>query len=290
VDVDPQDAPMPRSYLYAPGSSPRIIDKVLTAGADAVILDLEDSVAPDDRVTARTAVARLVRERAGSSPCAVYVRVGMDGDAYALDDVRAVVAEGLDGIRLPKAADPAAVRAVADALDDAEAEQGLARGTVALHLTIESALGLERMPELVVSPRVAAFAFGEADFLADIGASAGREATLYARSRLVVVSRSLGLASPADGAYTALDDLDGLADAARWARSLGFSGKSALHPRQLDAIHAAFTPTEGERRWAERVLTTVEGGVATAVVDGAFIDAPAIRRARGIVARTKGAT
>ncbi|MBW3602947.1 MAG: CoA ester lyase [Actinobacteria bacterium] len=277
---------MLRSFLYAPGSSERILSKVLGAGADAVVLDLEDAVAPQDKPAAREAVAALVAQQATGAPCEVHVRVNRAGRGWNRDDVAAVVAPGLAALRLPKAESGSGVAAVARLLDDHERACGMPVGTVGLYPTIESARGVEQARALAAAPRVVALAFGAADFLADIGARGGdgRDATLLARSTLVLASRAAGIRAPADGAFTDLDDLEGLRDAASWARSLGFVGKSAIHPRQVEIIHAVFAPSPEERSWAEQVVAAAGGGAATAVVDGEFVDAPVLQRARAVLA------
>jgi citrate lyase subunit beta/citryl-CoA lyase len=279
-----------RSFLYAPGSRPDLLEKALDAGADAVILDLEDAVAPADKVTARRAVADLVARRAPAAACQVHVRVNRGPDGYDLDDVAAVVAPGLAALRLPKAVSAAEVAAVAELLDELEAARGLPAGTVGLYPTVETAAGVDRCRELATAPRVVSLAFGAADFLADIGAHGGDgyEPTLLARSALVLASRVAGIAPPVDGAWTRLDDEEGLRRSSRWARSLGFAGRSAIHPRQLPVIHEVFTPTAEEIAWARRVVAALGERSATAVVDGGFVDPAAARRARRLLALAEG--
>lgn len=273
-----------RSYLFAPGSSPRVLGKVLGAGADAVVLDLEDAVAPQNKVAARAAVADLVVREAAAAPCEVHVRVNRTAGGYDTDDVAAVVGPGLRALRLPKAADAGEIAAVAALLDRLERDAGLEPGTVALYPTIESAAGVERARELAAAPRVESLVFGAADFLADVGAGGdGRDATLFARSTIVLASRTAGIAQPVDGAYTDLDDLDGLRRTTAWARSLGFFGRSAIHPRQLAVLHDVATPTPAELAWAREVAAVSERGAA-AVVAGGFVDAAVARRARAILA------
>lgn len=281
------DRPTLRSFLYAPGSSDRILAKVLDAGADAVICDLEDAVAPSHKVRARAQVAQLLTTRAAHAPCEVHVRINQDGDGFDTDDLDAVAQPALDAIRLPKCEDPAAIVALDRTLSRLEQARGLPEGRIRLYPTIESALGLDRARELAsASPRVASLAFGPSDFAADLGLRSGddRDATLLARSTLVTASRLAGIAPPVDGAFTALDDPDGLRSLAAWTRSLGFVGKSAVHPRQLDILHDVFTPTEDEIAVARRVVDSLDDDRATAVVDGGFVDPAVVARAQAVLA------
>lgn len=280
---------LPRSYLYAPGSNERILAKVLDAGADAVILDLEDAVPLDQKISARAAVAALVAARAADVSCEVHVRVNVAASGGSdLDDVRAVVAPGLAALRLPKSEDPDDVREVAALLDALEIERGMTPGAVRLYPTVESVVGLDRARELAASsPRVATLVYGPADLAADLGIPEpdDRDATLLARASLVLACRLAGVGAPVDGAYTAINDLEGLGATAAWARRLGFGGKSALHPRQLPVLHAVFTPTDEEVAHANAVVASLADGRAVAMVDGGFVDPAVVARARNVLAR-----
>jgi citrate lyase subunit beta/citryl-CoA lyase len=293
------EPPPIRSYLYAPGSNPRVMEKALAAGADAVILDLEDSVAPQDKLAARGQVAAVIA-RVGSGPGSgsdareLHVRVNHGADGPDLDDVAAVCAPGLTGIRLPKIASVEEVRAVADALDSLEDIGGMAPGTVRLYLSIETAAAALAAPELAAAPRVARLVFGATDFLADVGAPGTTDgpATAVARGMLVLASRAAGIGAPVDCVHTALDDEDELRRGARAARELGFFGKSVIHPRQIPAVHEVFTPTDAEVAEARRVLAHAEAhGEGASALDGRLIDAAVVARARRLVAmNTRSAT
>jgi len=295
--VSSADPPLHRSYLYAPGSSPGVMRKALGAGADAVILDLEDAVAPDAKVAAADEVATLLDEVAsgGSAAAAaqprpdVHVRINREGDGYREADLAAVVRPGLDAIRLPKAEEPAALVQVAAKLDVLERERGLAPGHVRLYPTVESALGAVSIATLVtITPRVVRLAIGTADLLADLGAVGDDDlATLHVRSELVLRSRAAGIGPPIDSVHTDLEDDVGLRAGAARARSLGFHGKSVIHPRQLAAVHGVFTPSDAETARAERIVAAVtaadgdiRGGLA---VDGEFVDAAIVARARALL-------
>ncbi|MPZ28190.1 MAG: CoA ester lyase [Micromonosporaceae bacterium] len=280
------EPPVPlRSYLYAPGSRPELLGKAYAAGADAVVYDLEDAVPADRKEAARVAVARQLGQVAATAARGpqVHVRVNPARDGYDRADLAAVVVPGLDALRLPKAADPQWLRALAAELDELEARAGLPAGHVALYPTVESAAGVLRAGELAgAGPRVARLAFGAADFLTDIGAGgpAHGPATLAARGQLVLASRAAGIGAPVDSVHTIVDDPAGLREGAIAARQLGFFGKAVIHPAQLPVVHEVFTPDDRELAWARRV--TAAGGNGT--VDGEFVDRPALARARSLLA------
>ncbi len=280
---------LPRSYLYGPGSNSRILQKVLGAGADAVILDLEDAVPAAEKSSARAAVAALVRTSATTAPCEVHVRINITATGgFDLDDLRAVVAPGLDALRLPKCEDPASVQEVAAALDGLERSEGMEVRSIRLYPTIESVRGLDRAAELATcSPRVATLVYGPADLAADLGIPEpdDRDATLLARSSLVLACRLAGVGAPVDGAYTRIQDLEGLERTATWSRRLGFGGKSALHPRQVPVLHRVFTPSEAEVAHARAVVDSLADGRAVAMVDGGFVDPAVVARAHDVLAR-----
>jgi citrate lyase subunit beta / citryl-CoA lyase len=290
----PEAGPPPiRSYLYAPGSDPRVMEKALAAGADAVILDLEDSVAPQDKLAAREQVAAVIARvgggAPGTGPAELQVRVNHGPDGPDLDDVAAVTAPGLTGIRLPKIGSADEVRSVAAALDTLERAAGMAPGTVLLYLSIETAAAALAVAELAAAPRVARLVFGATDFLADIASPGATDgpATVMARGMLVLASRAAGIGAPVDCVHTALDDPQGLQRSARAARELGFFGKSVIHPRQIPAVHEVFTPSDDELSAARRVLAHVEAhGAGATKLDGRLIDAAVVARARRLLATT----
>jgi citrate lyase subunit beta / citryl-CoA lyase len=263
--------------------------KALGAGADAVILDLEDAVAADAKPEARLHVADAIRARSGATAPDVHVRINRAGPGYDLDDLDAVVQAGLTGVRLPKVEDAGAIDEVARRLDELEDDRGLAPGRVALYPTIESATGAVAISELAAaSPRIARFALGTADLLADLGASGDDDlATLHVRGELVLRSRAAGIGPPIDSVHTDLDDGDGLLAQARRARALGFHGKSVIHPRQLAHVHEVFTPSDHELERARQLVAALDDaereGRGAAQLSGAFVDAATVARARALL-------
>lgn len=280
---------MIRSYLYAPGSSPRIAEKAIRAGADAVVLDLEDAVAPGEKASARRAVAQLIERARDDCGAELHVRVNHRPGSFDTDDLAAVVAPGLSGLRLPKATCADEIRAVAELLDELEPRAGIGSGHIRLYATVESAAGALAATELACAPRVERLAFGATDFLADIGSpgSVDGPATLLARSALVLASRAANINAPIDTVYTRLDDEDGLRRSALSARELGFFGKSVIHPRQLAIVHEVFTPTAEDVERAQSVIEESEAagarGVAATRLGGDFIDPAVVARARRVL-------
>ena len=279
-------APLHHSYLYAPGSRPDVMDKALRAGADVVVCDLEDAVAPADKASARRAVAALLDDLAGRDPGdrpEVHVRINATDTGYDPADLAAVVSPALSALRPPKCAAPRHLGELADALDDLEATAGLPVGHVALYPLIESAEGIHRAVEVLrATPRVVRGCFGSSDLLADLGIpSEDPQATLFLRSKLVLDSRLAGVGPPIDSVHTDLADVDGLAAAARWARGLGFVGKSLIPPRQIAPTHAAFAPSEEEVARARAALAQADAGGSRQ--GDRFVDPAVIARAQSVL-------
>ncbi len=252
------------TWLFVPGDRPERFGKAAAAGADEVVLDLEDAVAAPDKDAARSHVARWLRTGGRG-----WVRIDSDADLAAIAD-----APGLAGVMVPKAEDPARLGAIAARLP---ADAGL----VAL---VETALGLHRVDELVrVADRIA---FGAIDFALDIDAHEADDTLLYARSRLVLASRVAGLPAPVDGVSAETRDPAAVLAAARRSRGLGFGGKLCIHPSQLAPVAEAFAPTAEEIDWARRVLAAAAGAGAVSV-DGMMIDRPVLARAGRIAATAR---
>jgi citrate lyase subunit beta / citryl-CoA lyase len=266
-----------RSWLYAPGNNPKLLERVFTAGADAVILDLEDAVPPAEKARARSMVAAAVRAHAGVRGPVLFVRVNHPDTGLAEDDVNAVLGPGLDGLRVPKVESPETVQMIT----------AWTGGAIPLVCNIESALGVWNAREIAsAGADVLTLAFGSADFLRDVNGLSTSDAleTLHARSQLVLACRVAGVRSPVDGVYTRLDDDAGLEHTTRQSRSLGFFGRSALHPRQVAIINAAFTPSDSEVAEARDVVsaaTSAEttGSGALRLANGDFVDVAIVRRA-----------
>jgi citrate lyase subunit beta / citryl-CoA lyase len=280
-----------RSHLFAPGSNERVLGKVFDAGADAVVLDLEDAVAPDAKAEARRLVAAALATRAARPSPRVAVRINGVDTTWWRDDLEAVARPGLHVVRVPKAESADQIRAVDAALTRLELDRGLPAGAIGLVATIETAAGVMAAAELARAPRMQAFTFGAADFVRDIGADPASAdlATLYARQHLVLVSRAGRIEPPVASVYTQVRDLDGLRRTTLEARAMGFFGRSCVHPSQVPVVNDAFTPGPEEIETARALLRAWQdaidrGTAAFTLADGVFVDEAVARRARAIVA------
>ncbi|MER6128261.1 CoA ester lyase [Streptomyces sp. NPDC001795] len=263
----------PLTWLYAPGDRPETVGKALVSGADVVLIDLEDAVAPDRKEYAREATADRLSER---PPVPVHVRVNALDSPWADADLTALTAlPGLCGLRLPKVTSPSDVVGVAERAAPAEG------GAVPLYALLETALGVERAFTIASAhPAVRGIALGEADLRADLGVreDAGLD---WSRARVVVAARAAALPPPTQSIYPDIRDLEGLAASCAHGRTLGFLGRAAIHPRQLPVIERAYAPTAEEISRAEEILKAAarEPG-AQALPDGRFIDTAVVREAQ----------
>ena len=306
-----------RSQLVAPGASERFLAKAAASPADVVLLDLEDSVPLADKARARANVIAALRGLDWGDR-AVSVRINALDTPFMYRDLIEAVEQGgerLDLIMVPKVASAADVHVLDVLLNQIEAATARSR-PIGLELQIETARGLQNVDAIAAaSPRVEALHFGPGDFAASIGARTtsiggamadyailgepdgeGRRGLHpadpwhYALSRIVVAARAAGI-RPVDGPYGDLDDPEGLARSARRAAAMGFEGKWAIHPSQVDIINAAFTPRAAEIAQARRILAALaeagRGGRGAAVLDGRMIDAASIRQAEVMVEKAR---
>ncbi|MFD7865903.1 HpcH/HpaI aldolase/citrate lyase family protein [Streptomyces sp. NPDC057682] len=257
------------TWLYVPGDRPDVVRKAQRAGADVVIVDLEDAVAPDRKEYARAATAELLADPPPAGAVPVHVRVHAEADVVALAGL-----PGLGELRLPKITHAASVHHLA----------ALAPG-VPLCPLLESALGIEHAYSVATAhAQVRSLGVGEADLRADLGVrdDTGLD---WARSRVVVAARAAGLAPPAQSVFPDVRDLEGLWASCAHGRALGFLGRAAIHPRQLPVIERAFRPTSQEVAAAEEIVAAAgaEAG-ALALPDGRFVDAAVVAQAHRTLA------
>lgn len=261
-----------RSLLFVPGHRADRFDKAVASGADGVILDLEDAVAPDAKPAARTAVQAWLA--AGGQ---ALVRINAAETPWFAEDLQMLRALPQAGVMLAKA-DCASLARVAAALPG--------RQLVAL---LETVAAFMELPALARVPGLTQIAFGSVDFGIDSGIDDAGDAMTAVRTQIVLHSRAAGLAAPLDGVGVDFSSAAQMhADAMRSCQ-LGFGGKLCIHPAQVPQVNRAFAPSGAERDWAGRVLQAfaASGGAATAV-DGKMVDRPVVERARRIVA-TAGA-
>ena len=294
----------PRSYLFVPADRPERIAKALASGADAVIVDLEDAVAPEAKSRARHALVAWLEDQASQAaraapplpassgaeplplplPIPLFVRVNSASTSWFQDDLRVCALPGVIGVVLSKA----------QTLDELAAVRAAAPQRVLLPL-IETAVGVQAAATLAGAPGVQRLVFGSLDLQADLGIEADdegdEEALLAFRSQLVLASRLGGLVAPVDGVSTALQDEDLVQRDTLRARRLGFGAKLCIHPKQVHAVHRGFAPSAEDVAWAHRVLQAHEaaqqaGGHGAVAVDGKMVDAPVLRRAHTVLERS----
>lgn len=258
----------PHSYLFVPADRPQRYAKALASGAEAVIVDLEDAVAPADKEAARDALARWLD--APDETGRVVVRVnGADSPWFEADRALVTRSARVAAVMLPKA-DGASPWAALDG-----------KPTIAL---VETAAGIAALESVAGAPGVVRLAFGSIDLQLDLGVEGDDDALLYFRSRLVLASRLAGLPAPVDGVCTSIDDAQALAAHVRRARRLGFGAQLCIHPSQVAAVNAGFRPSAEQLDWARRVIAAAAGaGGAAVAVDGKMVDRPVLGRAQALL-------
>lgn len=283
--------PVYRSFLFAPGNHPRRVEKSLTLGADAVILDLEDAVANAEKPATRATVVEALR---GPRRCRGYVRVNSLGTQWCHGDFVAIVNAGVDGIVLPKVESASDLKTAEWLLQSLERERGLPEGGIDLIPIIETALGYSNIGSIArAATRARRMAFGAGDFTLDVGItwSADETELLPYRSAFVVESRAAGLEPPIDTVWVALKDAEGFRRSVQRAKDLGFQGKMCIHPDQVPVVNDCFRPTEAELAHARRVIDgfaqAERKGLAAIQIDGKFVDYPLVYLAQRLVDRAK---
>jgi citrate lyase subunit beta/citryl-CoA lyase len=261
-----------RSALFMPASNARALEKARTLAADVVILDLEDAVAPDAKLEARTLAAAAVRA-GGYGRREVVVRVNGLDTPWGPDDLSAVAASGAHAVLLPKVE---SAGAVARAIDVLRAHG--APGVLAIWCMLETPLGILRAEGIAsADPRVAAVVAGTSDLAKDLRAQPARDRLplLASLELCVLAARAHGRAA-LDGVHLDLDDDEGFVAACRQGRALGFDGKTLIHPKQIAAANEAFSPSEAEVERARLVLAAYDDAVAAgrglAVLDGRLVE------------------
>lgn len=257
-----------RSLLFVPGDRPERFDKAVATGADAVIIDLEDAVAPDAKEAAR---AHAVAWLAGGGRAVVRIN-GVD-TAWHAADVAALRATGAP-VMVPKAESSATL---------AELAASLRSGCVIA--LIETARGVAELETICGTDGVVRIALGNVDLSAELGVDPASHAALaYVRGRMVLASAVVGMPPPIDGVTTDFDSADALDRDLAHGKELGFGGKLCIHPRQVPFVNTALLPTAAELDWAERVLAAAADQRGVIALDGVMIDAPVVRRAERIAA------
>ena len=285
-----------RIALFAPGSKERVMAKALESGADAVILDLEDSVPIAAKTEARMLVAKVIDDvarRAVAGP-AIFVRTNGAATGLLDDDLAAIARPGLDAILLSKAESVADVQHTAAFLDRLEAAAGMQAGAVEIILQIESALGVYHCFDLIqASPRVTATCVGSArdgDLQTSLGCawSIDGPELMYSKSKVLLDTRAAN-AYPLDGVYADLGDEQGLIEDSTLSARLGYLGRTVIHPKQIAPVRRAYAVPEADVAYYTKVVAEFEavektGAAAAITVDGKLVDYAMYQRARKVLA------
>jgi len=282
-----------RSLLFVPGDSERKFAKARGAGADALILDLEDSVAPPRKAAARESVGRLVEDKAPRD-WAFFVRINALDTGLTLDDLCAVVKPGLDALLIPKTNGAADVERIAHYLDALEVKSGMPQGSVKLAIVAtETAKAMFSLGSYAPAhPRLVGLTWGAEDLSAALGATDNKEADgawtfPYAVARAqCLFAASAAEVAPIDTLFADFRDTEGLERDCRRSRRDGFTGRIAIHPEQVATINRCYAPSEAEIAHAEKIVAAFAAnpGAGALGVDGKMVDIPHLKAAQKTLA------
>jgi citrate lyase subunit beta/citryl-CoA lyase len=280
-----------RSLLFVPVTAEKFVRTGADRGADGIILDLEDAVAPSEKARARTLIADAIPQvsRKGAD---VLVRVNRPW-RLLVRDLEAAVIPGVVALMLTKADSPEFVQAVAEIVDELEAERGLKPGTIQFIVLVETAAGFFRIQEIAKShQRVVALSLGTEDFTADVGMLPDPEGLLYPKQHTLFAARAAGILPMGFvGSIADFRDQDAFRAIVRRSKRLGFVAASAIHPLQVPVLNEEFSPTTAEVERAERMVAAYDAafaqGLGAVQFEGAMIDVPVVQRAKNVIARAQ---
>jgi len=286
------------NFLYIPGNRPKLLDKTATLAADFFILDLEDSVPPQEKAAARALVCDYAARIGGGR---AWVRTNaMDSEHFAADLAAVAGAPGVVGLFIPKIDTVEQVRAADARIESHERARGVAPGSVKLILTAESARAVLHCYEIVTaSPRVLSIVFGgarDADLMNDLGCEWSSEGPelMQARTHMLLAARAAGVAAPLDGAFTDIRDKDGFARDTALSRRLGYRGRMLIHPDQIEPSNRLYRRSAAQLDYYTRVIAAFDAAVArgeaTTTVDGRMIDVAMAETARKALASARSNT
>lgn len=280
-----------RALLYMPGDHWKMITKSITLGVDSICMDMEDGVAINKKAEARATIAKALRELDfGASE--KLARINSIGSGWEKDDIEAVLPYKPDGIVVPKVESFEHVEWAGKIIEDAELKNGWQVNSIRILIGVETAKGILNLKEIAAHPRLDAIIFGGEDFAASIGATRTKEAMelLYARQAVIVACAAFDL-QPIDIVTIDYKDLDALKAEAELGARLGFAGKQVIHPNQIPIVQEAFTPSDEEVAYAQRIVETFEAsqkeGRGAYSLDGKMIDMPLLKNAQKVLARAK---
>jgi citrate lyase subunit beta/citryl-CoA lyase len=278
-----------RTFLFAPGNHPRKVEKVFDAGADAVILDLEDAVAISEKPATRAVVVEaLLKPR----KCRGYVRVNALDTEFCFEDIEAIIAKDVDGIVLPKVERAADLQMVDWMMTGLEKRKGLPVGGIDLLPIIETGKGITDVRAIAGADieRMKRLSFGAGDYTRDMGMewTLGEAELAPYQAEVVIASRINELEPPLDTVFIHIKETEAFATSCERVKNMGFQGKLCIHPGQIAIANAAFTPTAQEAAFARKVISEFAKaeaeGSASIQIDGYFVDYPIVVKAERIVA------
>lgn len=277
-----------RTMMFVPGNNPGMLINAGIYGADSIILDLEDSVAINEKDAARELVFQAITTI--KYPCEVAVRINHIDTPYGYDDLERILAAKPDLIRLPKTESEKEIQQIDDIITAAENKHGFSAGSIKMMAAIETAKGLLNAPAIAsASPRMVAIAIGGEDFLADLKTSRTADGKEFhvARGMLVLAGRAAGI-NVIDTVFSDAADVEGFIAETTRIKEMGFDGKSVVNPRQIRLVHKIYTPTQKEIDHAERVIKAYQESLArksgVISLNGKMIDAPVVARAERALA------
>ncbi len=279
---------MRRNMLFLPGNNAGMLGNGDMLGADSIILDLEDAVAPDDKDSARILVRNALKYM-NYKGCEIIIRINDLGTDYWEDDLEAVMPYRPDVIMPTKVSGAPYIEKLDAKMTQLEEEYGIEKGSTKIIPLLETTLGIENAFAIAcASPRMAALYLGAEDYTADLRSRRTREGTeiFYARTRLVNAARAAGI-DAYDTPWTDVDDMEGLRKDTLFAKSLGYTGKAVINPRHIQTVNEVFSPSEAEIAYAREVFAAIEEGrrlgKGAVSLRGKMIDKPIVERARQVL-------
>jgi citrate lyase subunit beta / citryl-CoA lyase len=280
-----------RSLIFVPSNIKRFINKAKVVNADIICFDLEDSVPVNEKAVARQTIMEALTQRT-EYKSNIYIRINSFESGLAPLDLNAIIRKGIDGIVIPKVNDEIEFSTLIDLISTLEQKRGIEKNSIKLLPSIETAKGVVNAYSIAKTvQRVNALVFGVFDFLYDMRLDYDENDGIgyaYARAKVPVDARAAGVAS-IDGIWQKVDDIDGLRNDAIIAKRLGYSGKSIIHPNQIETVHKIFVPNRNEIEWAKKVVEALgeamEEGVNRGAVklEGKMIDAVHYKQAKAIL-------
>ncbi len=283
-----------RTMLFCPATNPKMYLIAPFLGADCIIFDLEDAIRYADKDAARDLLCEGIKSLDFGDKI-ICVRINALSTPFGEADVRAIVPAGVRYVRLPTCETKEDIEELDKIITELEETHGIEKGSVKIQCSFESPLGVHNMEEIVrASKRVISMSFGAEDYTRLLGVDRTADATelFYARSKMVVTAKALGVEA-IDTSWTDFNNMEGFEKDTKLSKQLGFSGKSCIHPSQIEVVHKVFTPTEKEIEYSLMIVDAVKeanienGGVIQ--INGKMIDLPVVEKAKRIISLAKAA-